>query len=967
MPNSVRPCRSLLPSLLPVLLLPLLALSPAVASAQATGTVRGRVTTEAQRPISGATVLIVGTNRGALTNTDGEYAIVNVPTGAQTVRVQMIGYARTERSVTVAAGQVASADFQLATQALSLDEVVVTGTAGAARKREVGNSIAQIKVSDVAEPVANVDQLLQSRAPGMVVTESSGMAGSGAQIRLRGTVSVSQSNQPLIYVDGVRVKSDAYKKNVPPGDYGGRSGNVTASPLSDIDPGDIDRIEVIKGAAATTLYGTEASAGVIQIFTRRGQSGAPRWSASVDQGFNRLMAFAPEPRPFLNIDEYTRRGGSFLDRNLPGTGVAYRQGYSANVSGGTEQMQYFVSGSMDANEGVLPLDEEKKYNIRGNFTFAPLPKMTVSWNTSYGRSAIQNTPSGNNAHGLTLNAFRQERNYFSDGDPEVVSQVLEYELNTWIDRFITGGTVEFQPSERFSNRLTIGYDLASQENRNVRPYGFVAAPAGILSDQRFNNSTLTFDYVGSYRLDLPKAMSTTLSFGGQSVTNSEVNTIAKGDNLPGPGEPTVSNTAIQTAVEERTRLVNAGFFGQALFNLRDRYFITFGGRVDGNSAFGKDFGLQFYPKVSGSYVISDESFWPSSLGSTKLRAAYGQSGRAPGAFDAVKTWDAAQYAGQSAFLPSNLGNPNLGPERTSELELGFDAAFLGERVTTELTYYHSTTSDALFLVREAPSEGFSLSQLQNVGKLENKGMELAMNALVFENASWRVNMGGSLYTNQSKVLDLGGATEFSIGGGWIKVGEPAFALRGIRIVNEDEIADPVLERDYIFGPQNPTHIIGMNLSVSMPKGIELDARGEYQAGGWINDNASAQALARGVLWPTCTHAYALADANQENMMTAWERKMCNSANFENDLNNYPKDFFKIREVSLRIPVRQAIPGSSNASLILSARNFYTWKNKRFLMFDPEMVGDSGFGAANTGISEQIPPTAAFVASLRVTF
>ena len=963
MPNSNR----LNGSWLSVLLLPMLALSPAMARAQDTGTVHGKVATEAQRPISGATVLIVGTNRGALTNADGEYTIVNVPTGEHTLRVQMIGYARMERAITVAADQVTSADFQLATQALSLDEVVVTGTAGAARKREVGNSIAQLNVSEVIEPVASVDQLLQSRAPGMVVTEASGMAGSGAQIRLRGTVSVSQSNQPLIYVDGVRVKSDAYKKNVPPGDFSGRSGNVTASPLSDIDPGDIDRIEVIKGAAATTLYGTEASAGVIQIFTKRGQSGAPRWTASVDQGFNRLMAFAPEPRPFLNIDDYTRGRGSFIDKHLPGTGVAYRQGYSANVSGGTEQMQYFVSGSMDSNEGVLPLDLEKKYNIRGNFTFSPLPKVTMSWNTSYGRSAIQNTPSGNNAHGLTLNAFRQERNYFNSGDPEVVRKVLDYELNTWIDRFITGGTIQFQPNDRFSNRLTIGYDLASQENRNVRPYGFVAAPNGIISDQRFNNSTLTFDYVGSYRLDLPRNISTTLSFGGQSVTNSEVNTIAKGDNLPGPGEPTVSNTAIQTAVEERTRLVNAGFFGQALFNFKDRYFVTVGGRVDGNSAFGKDFGLQFYPKVSGSYVISDESFWPSSLGSTKLRAAYGQSGRAPGAFDAVKTWNAAQYAGESAFLPNNLGNPNLGPERTSELEFGVDAAFLGERVTTEFTYYHSTTSEALFLVREAPSEGFSLSQLQNVGELENKGVELAVNALLLENASWSVNLGGSLYTNQSKVLDLGGATEFSIGGGWIKVGEPAFALRANRIVNADEIADPIIEHDYIFGPQNPTHIIGMNVSVGMPKGLQLDVRGEYQAGGWISDGASDNALQRAIIWPTCDNAYKLMDADQENMMTAWERKMCNSANFEGNLLNYPKDFFKLREVSLQIPIRQAIPGTSNANLTLSARNFYTWKNKRFLMFDPEMVGDGGYGAANTGIAEQIPPTASFVASLRLTF
>ncbi len=952
---------------LAVPLIPLFTLAPLLADAQATGTIRGRVTSGGDRPITGATVVIVGTRTGTITNAEGVYTITNAPAGNHSLRAQMIGYARLDKPITVMAGQVTTMDFQLATQAISLDEIVITGTAGAARKREVGNSIAQVNVGDVAVPSVGVSGLLQSRVPGMVITESSGMAGSGSQIRLRGTVSISQSNQPLIYVDGVRVKSDAYAKNVPPGDYGGRSGNVTASPLADIDPGDIDRIEVIKGAAATTLYGTEASAGVIQIFTKRGQAGAPQWSASMDQGVSTLMSFAPAPREYLNLDQYTRRTGGSLDGLFPGNGAARRQGYSLSVSGGSDQMQYFVSGSIDANEGVLPLDEEGKTSIRGNFTFSPLPNVIMTWNTSYGRTSIQNTPSGNNAHGLTLNAFRQERNYFSTGDPTVVRQVLDYKLNTWIDRFITGGTMTFQPNDRFSNKLTVGYDLAAQENRNMRPYGFVAAPAGIISDQQYTTSLITLDYVGSYRLDVSGALSTTLSFGGQSTTSASVNTIAKGDNLPGPGDPTVSNTAVQAGVEERTRLVNAGFFGQALFNLKDRYFVTVGGRVDGNSAFGKDFGLQFYPKISGSYVISDEEFWPSVLGTTKLRLAYGQSGRAPGAFDAVKTWNAAQYAGQSAFLPSNLGNPNLGPERTSEFEAGFDASFLGERLTAEFTYYHSTTSDALFAVRHAPSEGFSSSQLENVGKLENKGIELGLNASIFQTNSWSLDLGGSVYTNKSEVLDLGGAVEFAAGGGWNKVGSPVMALRGIRIVNQDEKADPILERDFIFGPQNPSQVIGLNMSLGMPWGMRLDARGEYQSGGWIADGASAQALARGVIWPTCTNAYALLDANQGSQMTAWERKMCISRNFENDLTNYPKTFFKIREVSLRVPITGVVPGTRNASLVLSARNFFTWKTSRFLMFDPEMVGDGGFGSQNTAITEQVPPPASFLASLRVSF
>jgi TonB-dependent SusC/RagA subfamily outer membrane receptor len=963
---------------------------PERASAQATGTIRGKVTdARSGRPLASAQVSVPGTGRGALTNANGDFLMLNIPAGTHNVRVQLIGYSNRGAPATVAEGQTAVVNFSLEQEALALDEVVVTGTAGQARRREVGNSIAQINLADVAEPVQNVDQLLQSRSPGVVVTESSGMAGSGAQIRLRGSTSVTMSNQPLIYVDGVRVRSDAYRKNVPPGDFSGRSGNVQASPLSDINTADIDRIEVIKGAAATTLYGTEAAAGVIQIFTKRGRSGAPRWTAEIDQGFNRLMAFAPDPRPFLNIDDYVRGRGSFLDNNLPGTGIGYRQEYSLSVNGGGDALQYFVSGNLSDSEGVLPLDSEGKVGVRGNFTFTPLQDLQLSWNSSYNRTSIQNTPAGNNAHGLTLNAFRQERNYFSSGNPDTVRQVLAYDINTWIDRFITGATAVYEPFTNFTNRLTVGYDLASQENRNLRPYGFVAAPRGIISDQRFNSTALTFDYVGSYQLKLGDALSSTLSFGGQSITTEEVNTVAVGNDLPGPGAPTVSNASIPRAVEERERVITAGFFGQALIGYQDKYFLTAGMRVDGNSAFGQDFGLQAYPKVSASYVVSEEPFWPEQMGTVKLRAAYGESGRAPGAFDAVRTWDAVGYGGIPAFWPRNLGNPNLGPERTGEIELGFDGSFLNDRLTSEFTWYYQKTTDALFRVRQPPSNGWAnvdlaTFQLENVGTLRNAGIELGLNATLIDRPNFGWNLGGSVYTNRSLVVDLGGASEFAIGGGWIKEGFPIMAERGHRLINSHLKTDPVelsslpngvcpsdmacIERDAIYGPQQPTHVLGLTTTFRMPRGVAFTARGEYQGGSYIEDGASQNALQRAVRWPTCNNAYGLIEANQRNELTAWERKFCIQSNYENDFLIYPKDFFKLRELTLQVPVTGFVPGTSSAALTLSARNWYTWKHRDFLIFDPEMVGNGGFGEErNASITEHIPPTASFVASLRVSF
>jgi TonB-dependent SusC/RagA subfamily outer membrane receptor len=935
--------------------------------AEQAGTITGQVVdARTQRPLAGTQVTVARSGIGAVANASGRFELRNVPVGSVTVWAQMIGYGAEEQVVSVVSGEPVTVNFQLTEQALALDAIVVTGTAGQARRREVGNSMAQVNLAKVAEPVANVDQLLQARAPGLLVTESSGMAGSGAQIRLRGGVSVSQSNQPLIYVDGVRVYSEPYKKNYAPGGGTGTgSGNVTASPLSDIPPGDIERIEVIKGSAATTLYGTEAAAGVIQIFTKRGSTGKARWTGQVTQGFNRLMPFAPEPRPFLNLDEFTRRNQSL--NFLPGTGVALRQGYSLSATGGAEALQYFVSANLDRSEGVLPLDVERKIGLRGNFAFTPVEHLRLNWNTSFTNNAITNTPAGNAAHGITLNAFRQDRNYFGSANPDTIKQLLSHEIDTSIHRFITGLTANYTPIEAFTHRLVVGYDAAAQENRNYRPYGFRAAPGGSVSDQWFTSRVLTLDYVGSYRLQARENLASTFSFGGQSITTNEINTLASGQDLPGPGRPTVGNAAIRTGDESRLRVVNAGFFGQALFDYNDRYFLTLGMRVDGNSAFGSALGLQAYPKVSLAYVISDESFWPESLGQIKLRAAFGESGRAPGAFDAVRTWDTPGFGNSAAFLPRNLGNPNLGPERTAELEAGFDGSFLDDRVSAEFTYYQRKTTDALFAVRRAPSYGDVTSQLENAGTITNRGIELALNGTMIERKQWGWELGGNVYTNRSRVVDLGGADEFSVGGGWMRVGSPVMGIRGHMILNPREKADPVIVRDTVFGPQQPTLVLGMNSTVRFPGRVTLNVRGEYQGGAFISDGASSNALQRAVEWPTCTNAYKLIASGDLAGLNAWERKLCVQKNYENGFLVYPKDFFKLRDVTLSIPVERFIPRGDNATFTLSVRNAYRWRNRDFPIFDPEMVGNDGFGSQNTSITEHVPPTASVVASLRVTF
>ncbi len=978
-----------------------------------TGTIEGQVRAAGSDvSLSGVQVSIEGTDIGTATGRDGRFVLLNVPAGQHVLRAVAIGYKVGTVQLTVQTGMMTNADIQLTRSVLELDAVVVTGTAGQARVREVGNTIGQINLeTQVKDPPPNVDQLLQARVTGLQVMQSNANAGSGAQIRLRGAVSVSQSNQPIIYIDGVRVRSEGYARNGPPQgvDFIGRSPNVQASPINDINPADIERIEVIKGSAASTLYGTEAAAGVIQIFTKKGsRGGEPVWNFQIDQGFASTRPFGTEGDPYVRMRARDNPEGFCPDRVAEGlrifeeSGTAptipaapadgacswirtgYRQRYSGSVAGGFGDFQYFVSGGYEDNEATMPLDQERKVVTRGNFTFNILDNLRFDWNTSYTNLDIENTPAGNNAQGLTLNVFRAGRNYRSSGNPYVIDSLLNQEITTTINRLTTGGTVHWTPISWFNNRFTIGYDLAQQENRNLRPFGFVSAQEGRLFDEQVQFTTLTADYVGNVDYPLATELRGTFSFGGQSITTEEIRTFAWGRGFPGPGDPTVTNAAQFISQEDRIRIVNAGFFFQNTFKWMDRWFLTGGIRFDGNSAFGTNLGLEAYPKGSLSYVISEEDFWPSALGDMKLRGAVGWSGRAPGAFDAVRTWSAIPFAGDPAFLPENVGNPDLGPERTREVEFGLDAAFVNSRVSFEFTWYHQQTDDALFNVRQVPSNGFVQSQLTNVGRIRNTGIETSINAAIIDAPNWGFDLGTNLYTNKSLVIDLGEAVPFSVGADdvWVEEGFPVLTANGAKIKNPDAIADPDIScnaddpcnvnGEWMFGPTQPEVIWGVNGTIRFPRGITLSARGEFQGGAYIYDNAANNALGRSVLWPLCERVLNMSDGAflvPQDQWTARERAECDlplADEFEGSL-WFKQDFFKLRDITLTVPFGRLIPRTQSTTLSISAQNYVRWINSDLRMFDPEMSARNSLDEQNVSINEQIPPPALITFSLRATF
>ena len=265
-----------------------LAFGLAERTAAQTGTITGAVQDAvSQAPIAGAQVSVVGTSLGGLANNVGRYLIINVPAGDHTLRVDMIGYGSLEMQVTVPEGGAATADFNVRQDAIALEGVVVTGTAGQARRREVGNSISAIVAEDIQyTAVTDFGDVLQGRTTGIQVNDHSGQVGAASQIRLRGNNSLTQGNNPLIYVDGVRLESNPIGSD--------DEGAQTPSAFDMINPADIDRMEVIKGPAATTLYGTEAAGGVIQIFTKRGVAGAPAWTASIEHGLSVMPHQGPQ-------------------------------------------------------------------------------------------------------------------------------------------------------------------------------------------------------------------------------------------------------------------------------------------------------------------------------------------------------------------------------------------------------------------------------------------------------------------------------------------------------------------------------------------------------------------------------------------------------------------------------------------------------------------------------------------------
>ncbi len=928
-------------------------------AAQSTGTITGVVRNRTSgEPVGGAQVNVVGSAIGTVTSNVGRYTLVNVPAGEQQVRVEFIGFGTVTETVTVPAGGSVTLDLELRSEAITLEGVVVTGTAGSARRREIGNSISQVTSTEIEKAIiTDVGDVLQGRTAGVTVQDNTGQVGVGSVIRLRGNNSLSQGNSPLVYIDGIRVR------NTDLGNFADEV-NQNTSPLNDINPNDIARIEVVKGAAATTLYGTEAAGGVIQIFTKRGSSGAPLWTLSMEQGFNNMGHVGPnEPwnRTGWNLNDCTAFQGCPADGDWFRNGWVQR--YNLSVRGGSELVNYFLSGTFGDEEGVVAPQQQQSYGLRGNFGFRPSESLSINFNTAYTHRDIVWFPDGNNAEGFVLNVARGNAGYTTNADHSVIFQM---KLGTLTDHFTTGVNLLWEQGGGITHRLNAGLDWADSDYTEEKPWGFWRDFLGAREVDQFVSRKLTFDYAGTWNVGTGP-FSSRLSWGGQLFDDFINSVNGFGEDFAGPGDKDLDSGAITQAFETRLNITNGGFFVQEQVGWQDKVFLTLGARIDGHSAFGDDFGFQTYPKASLSYVVSDEEWFPSFFESLKLRTAFGESGKAPGVFDAARTFEPiAGDEGQPGLAKDNLGNPNLGPERSREFEVGAEGAFWNGRVTFDYTYYNQKTVDALVSVVQPPSAGFLGSQLENVGDVKNWGHEVAANVAVLELDNFGLTVGGNYAWNKNEVIELGGdLTRIDLA--WrnaIVEGEEFPLFCNEFVMNPNEFASPVIEDD-CRGPLYPRHQFGINSTVRLGSDLTLDVLGEGQAGHFLSSGTAHQNTRRRQN-PWCDEIWE-ADANDASLdgFDALTRARCLDSAY--GLWTQSADFFKLRSaaVSYRLPEALLFGGIRSAVVRLQGKNIFTWTD--FIGLDPEALEDGSGDVLYRQEYYNLPPARSFVLSMRVNF
>jgi TonB-linked SusC/RagA family outer membrane protein len=755
-------------------------------------------------PLLGVTVLVQGTNKGTVSDFDGNYLINGLDAGDYVLEVSYTGYSKISQAVTVGSSDVTQ-DLQMSFSASELNEIVVTGTGAPVAKKQLGNSIGSITTASLEKlPINSFSDLLAGREPGIVAFPSGGLTGEGAQIRIRGNASLSQLNEPIVIVDGIRVDRGGGFG----GGFVGSGGGGSTSRLDDINPESIERVEILKGASAATLFGTEASNGVIQIFTKKGQNGAPRFGFKATQGFisypigavpdnTGWTSSASTAADLSQFYGYTIRPYQLISTNamedLYETGV--QNTVNANVSGGNEKITYFTSARYSYTDGpfgaqqrdgylegqetnATDLDRLAQFNI--NLNINPNDKWSIRLTQGFTSRFSTTAENNNNIYGVgSLAQFSKpelagENNTTGTIAFATVDETLQVSIDSKVSNYNGSMGVNFYPTDWLKIDATFGLNYSSQSSTNFWPFawnidGFSGSrPLGQLSADTRNFLAQTGEVKASFNNNIGGNITSNLIIGGQYISEETKILGAQGTEFPGPGFEVTSAAGVQSVFEFFTENITAGIFAQEQIGFSDQLFVTLGARLDANSAFGSEFNAAFYPKVSASYIPSDSANWNDigPISSLQLRGSYGQSGLQPLAFSALTSYQALASATGAGIAPNNLGNPELSPEISKEWEVGFTAGLIDDKVNLEFTYFDRVTEDALYARQFPLSGGFRNTQLTNIGELAAYGMEINLSGTVIRTQDLTLNLyvNGAYYRDQ--VVSLGGAPPLKVGGSY---------------------------------------------------------------------------------------------------------------------------------------------------------------------------------------------------------
>lgn len=883
-------------------------LLPILLSAQGATIIKGKVTDDAGNILIGANVFIESTGYGGATGMDGQYTFL-VPVGQTerdvTVTARFMGYKPKSADLQLSAGTL-ERDFSLEPDILKMEEIVVTGTGYELKKKELASPVTTINRREIEmAPAETIDELLQSRMSGGSVNMNTGQPGAGSRLRIRGVNSATVSQTPVIYVDGVRVDAaDNARLEI-------GSGGPVSSALSDILVSDIDRVEVIKGGAAATLYGSEAANGVIQIFTKKGKAGEPRWKFSLQQGVN-----MPETKYLYEsmTEEFFLQNGHY-------------QKYSGSLDGGTALLTYHLSANLQKQQGVMLNNNDIKLGLNAGFRAFPMEKLQLDFNAGLVRHNFERNLSNNHIGDMFGAMEAHDPAFFMDGvtdadRQEIVDAFFMIDNDEYVNRYTFGTTARYNPAPYFTAKLTLGTDYRKNEQRYFTPIaaGWISVfPNGALERHDREYLSLTLDWANTLKFPYEGDIQSTLTFGAQGFREEDRQLYIIGEDFALEGVEDFDNAASLSPTESNWSIFSGGLYLNEQLGYKDRIFLNAGIRVDGNTAFGDRVTSVAYPKLGLAYNISDESFWPGGkwVSSFKLRTSYGKTGMFPDPFTRDRTYIQGPYLSAVSVQFNNPGDPNLKPEKTTTIEGGMDAAFLNDRIAVELTYFQDKTTDALFDVPEDPSTGWD-EQLRNLGVIENKGIEVAVNANVLNKKDYKLDIGGSFATLDNKVTDMGGAAGFNIGGFdflplRIEEGHPVGVFRTNRPLGNGQVAYDEL----VYSPIADKSF-GLNLYFTYKNNLRLGLAGDGQMGGYILNTGSVLRFFN--LYYVFGEEFRVPEGY--DFVTASEVFIEKS------------DYFKLREVSLTY----TLPWTFGGRIHLSAKGRNLLILSRTREMDPEMNG-----------------------------